>query len=94
MISAEFFYAREKKIKEYQAKGYQELRATLDEQEIETLINAKLLKLKAFYVTCEMYEFNLALKGKEYLRELKTMDIILIKPNKEKALRGYITSEG
>ena len=87
MITEEFFFAREQTIKEYQAKGYQEISTLFDEDAINQLKHAGLLQEKPFHVTSEMYAFTVTGKGKKFLRELKMMDIILVKPNKNKALQ-------
>ena len=92
MITEEFFLEQEAKIKEYQAKGYQEILAALNllDKEPESLIEAGLLHTDGFYHTAQRYNFEVTEKGNEFLRTLKGMGIIFVRPNKFDALKQYL----
>ena len=91
MIRREFFKQRQNRLDEYRAKGYRLLEEFMQENNIslEQLIDAGLLQMKTIQSTADVLDYEITKKGHDYFKELKQMQVILVRPNMIGELSAY-----
>lgn len=92
-LTASFFIERSKTLDRYKILGY----ICIDEFEeryslkIDKIFEAGLLSQRMVKSTTDLYDYHVNSKGKDFMKEIKDLELILVKPDSAKKLADAVT---
>lgn len=82
-LTKSFFDKRGKVIDDYKTQGYISIEEFEEKYSIKTnnIFQAGFLKHRNIKSTTDLYDYHVSSKGREFMKEIKEFELILIKPN-------------